>query len=102
MKFNTMPKEVVPEMLAFIAEKGDFSEVCKELDGAFAESDIRALLREIANNLQGELKLEKVEPYSVSKCSYLSKDAKKIISFLSPREERTLLKAFGLVEDEKK
>lgn len=99
MKLNTMPKEVACELLAYIAEKEDFSAVCKSLGGEVSEEEISAMLREIAVELQKELRAELGDAYDVKKCNYLSKDAKKIISFLSPSEEKRLLKAFGLVED---
>lgn len=102
MKFNTMPKEVACELLTYIVEKEDFETVCSELDGDFSARSIKALLREIARNLQEELKNEKPEEYDPSKCKYLTSDAKKIITYLTPKEEKTLLKAFGLAEDQKK
>lgn len=102
MKLNAMPKEVACELLAYIAEKEDFRAVCESLGGDISESEIKTLLREIAVELRKELRADEGEKYNVRKCRHLSKNAKKIISYLSPQEERTLLKAFGLVEDKGK
>lgn len=102
MKLNTMPKEFACELLTYVAEKTDFSDVSKALDGSVTDIQVRALLREIANNLQTELKEEKAENYDVRNCTFLTKDTKKVISFLSPKEEKTLLKVFGLLEENKK
>lgn len=99
MKLKTMPKEIACELLTFIAEKEDFAAVCGELEGEMSANDIKALLREIAGEFQKELKVELGEQYNVKKCKHLSKDAKKIISYLSPHEETKLLKAFGLTEN---
>lgn len=100
MKLNTMPKEVACELLTYVAEKGDFTNVCEGLGDDITVTQVKALLREVARGLQDELKTEKTETYDPQRCSYLSKDAKKIISYLSPKEEKTLLKAFGLTEDQ--
>lgn len=102
MKITTVPKEFACELLTFIAEKEDFSEVCKVLDGEVSATEIKALLREIATELQKEAAVEGAEIYDVKKCKHLSRNSKKIISYLSPHEEKTLLKAFGLSEDKSK
>ena len=101
MKISTMPKEVAAELLAFIAENEDFENVCEELQGEYGVSEIKALLREITKELILELKCEKGDDYDFKKCTYLSKKSKKIISYLSPGEEKALLKAFGLTEEKK-
>lgn len=99
MKLNTMPKELACELLVYISEREDFDKVCESLGGEFPPERIKALLRELAAVLQAELKDEKRKNYNVKECSYLSKGSKKVISCLSPGEERTLLRVFGLVDE---
>ena len=102
MKFNTMPKEIACELLTYIAEKEDFIKVCESLDNDITSTQVKALLREISRALQEELKAEQGDDYDPQKCKFLSNDAKKIISYLTPKEEKTLLKAFGLAEEQTK
>jgi hypothetical protein len=97
-----MPKEVACELLTYIAEKETFANVCKELGSDITDIQVKALLREVVRGLQEELKTEKGPEYDPTKCNFLSTDAKKIITYLSPKEEKTLLKAFGLAEDQTK
>lgn len=99
MKINTMPKELACELLAYIAETVDFDDICKSIGEGIVTEEIKALLREIAEELRKEALAVGSEKYDVKKCEHLSKNAKEIISYLSPHEEKTLLKAFGLVED---
>lgn len=98
MKLKTMPKEIACELLVYIAEKEDFSKVVKALDGEMSASEIKALLREIAAEFQNQVKIELSEEYDIAKCKHLSMDSKKVISYLSPNEEKKLLKAFGLAD----
>lgn len=99
MKIETMPKEVACELLTYIAEKEGFDAVCESLGSDISAVEIKALLREIAVELQKELRAEKGKKYNVQKCKHLSSNTKKIISYLSPNEENILLKAFGLTEE---
>lgn len=99
MKLSTMPKEVACELLVYMAEKEDFKEVCESLGGDVSVVEIKALLREIAGELQKEIKTEGGGKYDVEKCRHLSDSTKKIISYLSPLEEKRLFKAFGLTEE---
>lgn len=102
MKLNTMPIEMAAELIAFVADKEDFCAAAEALKGSVSAEQIRALLREISRELLSEVKVDKGEEYDVEKCSFLSKDTKKIISCLSPREEKTLLKVFGFYEEVEK
>jgi len=99
MKLTTIPKEVACELLVFIAEKESFSEVVKTLGDEFSVPEIKAMLRELAVGLQKELLEEDAGQYNVKKCKHLTKNSKKIISYLSPNEESKLLKTFGLLSD---
>lgn len=98
MKLKTFPKEVACELLVYMAEKEDFSAVCESLGGEVSGNEVKALLREIAAQMQNELKVELGESYDVRKCKYLTDSSKEILSYLSPHEEKKLLKAFGLLE----
>lgn len=99
MKINTMPKGVACELLAYIAENENFKAVLESLGDDISADEIKSLLREISFELQKELSAETGEQYDVKKCPHLSKNTKKIISYLSSHEENALLKAFGLVEN---
>jgi len=101
MKINTMPKEIACELLTYIADKENFETSCQGLGESVTSRDIKALLRELSAWLQAEIKEEKGETYDAQKCNYLSADAKKIISCLTPKEEKTLLKVFGFTEEKK-
>lgn len=102
MKLNTMPKELAAELLTYIAEKEEFTTVCEGMNETISPMQIKALLRELAAYIQKEVSVEIEKPFNAKKCSYLSNEAKKIISYLTPKEERTLLKAFGLTQDKQK
>ena len=98
MKLITIPKEVACELLVFIAERESFTEVLKKIGDEFSATEIKAMLREVAVGLQNELVEDGTGAYDVKKCKHLTKDSKKIISYLSPNEESKLLKTFGLVD----
>ena len=99
MKITVMPKHTAAELLLFIAEHEEFSSVTKHLEEGVTVEEVHALLREISKQLMQEAAAEfKGEKYDTKKDTNLSKQAKDIISYLSPMEEKTLLEAFGLVD----
>lgn len=99
MKISTMSKEFACELLAYVAENDDFAKVCDSLGGEVTREEIAGLLREITVELQKEILADSGDPYNVKKCKHLTKDTKKILSYLSPMEEKKILKAFGLTEN---
>lgn len=102
MEFKTMPKEAIAELLFFLAEHEDFSSI-RQLNGGVTVQEVRAAFREVAQRLRQEADTEWAShSYNPQKDRRLSKEAKEIISYLSPGEERTLLSAFGLVDIQKR
>ena len=65
---------------------------------ALALDEVRALLKELAVELKREAAASPRSTYNVAKCQHLTSPAKQIISYLSPMEERTMLSAFGLID----
>ena len=99
MKITVMPKQTAAELLLFLAENEEFSSAAKLLEDGVTAEEISALLRELSKELLLESASElKGGKYDIKKDAHLSKQAKDIISYLSPHEEKTLLEAFGLVD----
>ncbi len=99
MKITVMPKQTAAELLLFLSDQEEFASVSKLLEDGITAEEVHALLREIAKDLLRESAAElKDGKYDVKKDAHLSQQSKKIISYLSPHEEKTLLEAFGLVD----
>lgn len=99
MKITVMPKQTAAELLLFLAEHEEFSSVSKLLEDGITPEEVHSLFRELARELSREAADEiKDDKYDLKKSSHLSTQAKNIISYLSPHEEKKLLEAFGLVE----
>ncbi|MBI4223597.1 MAG: hypothetical protein HY609_01580 [Deltaproteobacteria bacterium] len=98
MKIKTMPKETLAELLLFLAENEEFTAVEHQLLEGMSVAQVRAALRELAVGLRQEASEEGDSHYNPQKDSKLSSEAKEIISYLSPGEERALLQAFGLID----
>lgn len=101
MDIQTMPKETLAELLFFLAENEVFSSVEKLLVDGVTVEEVRAALREVAEGLRREAAAEQDKQYNAQKDNRLSKEAKTIISYLSPGEEKSLLTAFGLIDKAK-
>lgn len=101
MELHSMPKETLAELLFFLAENEEFNSVKRLLVDGFSIEEVRASLRELAEGLRKEAGGESLHQYNAQKDIRLSKEAKDIISYLSPGEEKSLLTAFGLVEKQK-
>lgn len=98
MRIQTMPKETLAELLLFLADQEEFAAVEERLAGSLTAAQVRAALRELAMELKKEVSLEAGDDYDPQKDGKLSSEAKTIISYLSPGEEKKLLQAFGLRE----
>lgn len=99
MKLRAMPKHTAAELLLFLAENEDFPSVSKLLGKDVLVEEVKVVLREISAELMFEAEQEVGgEKYDLKNESHLSPQAKKIISYLSPNEEKTLLETFGLVD----
>lgn len=97
MNIKTMPKDVAAEMLRYLSEHENFKSL-DDIGDDVNNVSIKALLREISDELAREVAADNKIAYDVKGCKKLSKEAKNIISCLSPREEKALLSAFGLLE----
>lgn len=101
MELKIMPKETVAELLFFLAEHEEFASIQEHLASGVGVEDVRSALKELAEVLRREAVLEADSQYNPQKDNKLSDEAKKIISYLSPGEEKTLLTAFGFIEKPK-
>lgn len=101
MEIKTMPKDTLAELLFFLAENEEFAAVRGALAEGVSVEEVRSVLRELAQALVKELSKEGTESYNAQKDHRLSKEAKDIISYLSPGEEKSLLQAFGIIEKPK-
>ena len=99
MKITTMPKQTAAELLLFLAENERFSSVSRNLGEGVKVEEVRALLRELARELGGEVDAIKDETGVTETDAWLSPKAKDVLSSLSPQEEEALLGAFGLKEE---
>lgn len=98
MDLKTMPKETAAEVLQFLSENEEFRSVAETVGEDLAVEEVRALLRELAMELRRDAAVSPRSAYDVTKCRHLTGVAKQIISCLSPMEEKTMLSAFGLID----
>lgn len=101
MKIKSMPKEVLSEILLYLADYERMGGLEQTLQGSVAMLDVRTAFREIAVQLREEIVQEQQSMGVVdsSKIGHLSQETRKILSSLSPREEKILLRVFGLLEE---
>ncbi|MBI4126337.1 MAG: hypothetical protein HY465_02465 [Deltaproteobacteria bacterium] len=96
---KTMPKQVVAELLQFMAEHETFERTTNPLGENFTAAEIKATLRELAMELLREAATDaEANRYDVKADKTIAPKVRKIISYLSPLEEQTLLKTFGVIE----
>lgn len=86
------------ELLRYLCDHEEFLSIEKLLGGDVSAGEAKAVLRELSTELAKEAASEAKTSYDVKGCKNLSKSSKNIISSLSPREEKSLLTAFGLIE----
>lgn len=98
MELKSMPLDTVAEILQFMAEHEDFRSLAVAMGEEFQLEEIRGMLRELAVELRKIWALQRQHVDRTEVEAHLSSRAKKILTCLSPREERTLLSAFGLIE----
>jgi hypothetical protein len=100
VKVTSMPKETLAELIHYIAENEKFSSVASQLESSFTVPQVRAALRELAEELSREAAEEGCCAVGELRSSAeLSSKTKDVISSLSPQEERRLLSAFGLISE---
>ena len=98
-KTNTMPKKTLAELLLFISENETFSSVEKKLGGSVSVQEVRFALRELAVEIAKEADSACENVDAARDATELSDATKKILSILSPHEEKTLFDAFGLAKE---
>ena len=101
MKIQPLPKEVLAEILWYLADYERFQGLEQTLQGGISIVDVRSALRELSVQLREDLTKEQqaIGAVDSSKIENLNSHTRKILSSLSPREEKTLLRIFGLLED---
>ena len=96
IELTTMPMEAAAEVLLFLAEREDFTAIQSVLAGELTLEEVRAMLRELAMQLR---KVSAATPVPMGEGGkLLNKRVHKLMTCLSPHEEKTLLRAFGLIE----
>ncbi len=98
INIKTLPKDTAAELLRYISEHEDFNSVDELAARDLTVQELKALLREIANQLEREALAEATDKYDVKGCKVLTKSSKGVIGCLSPSEEKKLLVKFGLIE----
>lgn len=101
MELKTMPKETLAELLFFLAENEEFTSIQQHLAEGVTVEEVRMSLKELGEVLRKEAATEADTQYNPQKDVKLTGEVKKVISYLSPGEEKTLLTAFGFVEKPK-
>ncbi|MDO8643992.1 MAG: hypothetical protein Q7S00_03370 [bacterium] len=98
MKIKALPKEVVAELLHFLADTESFQETIQVLGESVEIADLRRALREVGSALRQEAQEEAqaVRTTSSQNNKHLSPKAREILTCLTPREERIISKTFGL------
>ena len=94
---TTMPKTVSAELLEFLADHEEFESSISLLEGEVTTVQVRGLLRELAVELRREAIAETTR-YDAKADAYLRRRSKQLLGCLSPLEEQTLLKTFGITE----
>lgn len=96
IKISTMPKETLVELLFYLAENESFPSVSRDLSGGVTVDEVRQVLRELAVGLAREDSSHENESTAdMLKKAGVSPKARKIMSALSEREEKTILHVFG-------
>lgn len=96
MKIQSLPGDVVAELLHYLADHDSWQGLGQTLGGDFSLEDAKAALRELAVQLRQEEERATEEKGTNDLKKFLSPEARHLISALSPREEKKLLKVFGL------
>ncbi|OGP12508.1 MAG: hypothetical protein A3I75_01145 [Deltaproteobacteria bacterium RIFCSPLOWO2_02_FULL_50_16] len=100
MKFKTFPKDVIVELLLFLAENESFESIRKGFDRGITPGEVREVLLEVADYFRRDLGGEEeafLERDSYEK--YLSKNSLAVLEALLPQEKQMILKGFGLARD---
>lgn len=97
LTLKTMPLETAAEVLQFLAERDEFESIRKAVGPALTVEEVRAMLRELSMELR-KMAAAARPAFDPTQIKGLSGRTKKILSCLSPGEERTLFSTFGLTD----
>ncbi len=89
--FGNIPKETLAELLLFLNENEEFESI-QQL-GTVSRSNLRTALNELALQLKREAHASN-DSMDLSKLKDLKKPYRQILSALSPREAKLLIKGF--------
>ncbi|MBI2082057.1 MAG: hypothetical protein HYT76_00670 [Deltaproteobacteria bacterium] len=99
MKIQSLPKDLLAEVIHYIADYESLDGLRENLAADFTQEDIRGALREVAVQLLKEIEEEKESGRSEISTRLLSQESKELLSSLSPLEGKKLLKAFGFLDN---
>ena len=98
MKIQSLPKELLAEVLIFIADHESLHGLEPIFSSGISAEQVRTGLRELSVQLLQEVEKESAAgPQEISH-EHLSPAALRLLSVLNPREEKRLFKAFGFVD----
>jgi len=89
-----IPKDALAELLIYIAEHETFASL-KDFS-SFKPAEVRFALKELAMQLKKELQRDGATGVDIAKLKGIDKRTKQILSALSPRESKLLLRAFSI------
>ncbi len=100
MNLKSMPKELLVEVLDYLADYERLEGLHQVLEGDYTTLDVRSVLRELSLHLRQEVEKEKQDKNltEVRKDEHFSQKVKNLLSVLSPGDERKLLSKFGLLD----
>lgn len=101
MKLKSLPKELFVEVLDYLADYEHLSGLDQVLDDSYTVLDVRSAIREVSLQLRKEIEQEKTAKSlpNYQKDDLISQQAKRILSVLSPTDERRLLEKFGFLDE---
>lgn len=91
MKLRSMPNATAAALLAFLAEEEQFTVVARKLKSSIAVEEVRALLRELAQNLH-----QGVSGDANDLVELLNPDTRNAVAALSAAERELLFTSLGL------
>ncbi len=90
-----IPKDTLAELLVFLAENEAFNSV--EKLGTFSKEEVRFAIKELAGQMKKEFDHESSnKAIDLKKIKGIDKRTREILSTLSPRESKLLLRAFSI------
>ncbi|MBI2980907.1 MAG: hypothetical protein HYY44_01140 [Deltaproteobacteria bacterium] len=99
MKIQSLPKDLLAEVIHYIADYESLDGLRENLAADFTQGAVRGALREVAVQLLTEVEEEKEAGRPEVSAGLLSRESKELLSSLSPLEGKKLLKAFGFLDN---